>query len=58
MTSTWHSPGNTWLAKSLRTRCHWHRILTLHPLQIKGEEDEEEQDNEPPVNVEMMYSEV
>jgi hypothetical protein len=26
--------------------------------QIKGEEDEEEQDNEPPVNVEMMYSKV
>jgi hypothetical protein len=26
--------------------------------QIEGEEDEEEQDNEPPVNVEMMYSEV
>jgi hypothetical protein len=22
MTSTWHSPGNTWLAKSLQTRCH------------------------------------
>jgi hypothetical protein len=32
MTSTWHSPGDTWLARLLRTRCHWHLMHTLHPL--------------------------
>jgi hypothetical protein len=32
MMRTWHSPGNTWPARSLRTRCHRHLLCTLHPL--------------------------